>query len=326
MDPHRVVVVGYDDAELLDIACVTTTLDAVRHIDPALRYDLVLATPGGAPVTCSSGLVLNAQAVLERVKGPVGTLVVSGGLGHTGAARDERLVGHVRRLARESERVASLCTGASVLAAAGLLDGRRATTHWRFADELAAAFPAVEVDPRPIWIQDGNVYTAAGVTSALDLSLSFIEADFGPDMARWVSRAMVTYLHRPGNQAQMSVFTAAPATDHDTVRKVTGHIAASLDADLSTEALARLARVSPRHLTRLFRAHLRQTPGRYVRKARVTSAAQLLATTDLPVARVAARCGFASAESLRQAFAKEYGLAPSQYRTVAATTAASPAG
>lgn len=320
MDPHRVVVVGYDDAELLDIACVTTTLDAVRHIDPACRYDLVLATPGGAPVTCSSGLVLNAQAVLERVRGPIGTLVVSGGLGHGGAAADERLTGHVRRLARESERVASLCTGASVLAAAGLLDGRRATTHWRFADELAARYPQVEVDPRPIWVQDGNVYTAAGVTSALDLALSFIEADFGADMARWVSRAMVTYLHRPGNQAQMSVFTAAPPADHDVVRKVADHVAAALDGDLSTEALARLARVSPRHLTRLFRAHLRQTPGRYVRKARVTSAAQLLSTTDLPVARIAARCGFASAEALRQAFTKEYGIAPSQYRTVAANT------
>jgi transcriptional regulator GlxA family with amidase domain len=319
MDPHRVVVVGYDDAELLDIACVTTTLDAVRHIDPRLRYDIALATPGGGPITCTSGLVLGGQTALERVRGPIGTLIVSGGLGHTGASDDERIVGHVRRLARESDRVASLCTGASVLAAAGLLDGRRATTHWRFADELATTFPKVTVDPRPIWVKDGNVYTAAGVTSALDLSLSFIEADFGADMARWVSRAMVTYLHRPGNQAQMSMFTAAPAADHDMVRKVTDHISGALDADLSTEALARLARVSPRHLTRLFRAHLRQSPGRYVRKARVTSAAQLLTTTDLPVARIAARCGFASAEALRQAFAKEYGIAPSQYRTVSST-------
>ncbi|THV23446.1 GlxA family transcriptional regulator [Glycomyces paridis] len=320
MEPHRVLVVGYDDAELLDIACVTTTLDSVRQIDPAASYDLTLATPGGRAITCSSGLVLNAQATLERVKGPIGTLVVSGGLGHRSAAGDERLVGHVRRLARESERVASLCTGASVLAAAGLLDGRRATTHWHFADQMAREYPQVEVDSRPIWVQDGNVYTAAGVTSALDLSLSFIEADFGPDMARWVSRAMVTYLHRPGNQAQMSMFTAAPAADHGLVRKVADHIAEGLDGDLSTEALARFARVSPRHLTRLFRADLRQTPGRYVREARLTAAAQLLSTTDLPVARVASRCGFASPEALRQAFARQYGLAPSQYRTVSAAT------
>lgn len=321
MERHRVLVVGYDDAELLDIACVTTTLDAVRQINPDLGYDLALATPGGRPITCSSGLVLNGQIALERVKGPIGTLVVSGGLGHLAAARDERLVGHVRRLARESERVASLCTGASVLAAAGLLDGKRATTHWHFADQLAREFPDVTVDSRPIYVRDGDVYTAAGVTSALDLSLSFIEADFGADMARWVSRAMVTYLHRPGNQAQMSMFTAAPPADHDLVRKVTDHVTEGLDADLSTEALARLARVSQRHLTRLFRAHLRQTPGRYVRKARVTAAAQLLTTTDLPVARVASRCGFASAEALRQAFTREYGIAPSQYRTVASSAA-----
>lgn len=321
MDTPRVLVVGYDDAELLDIACVTTTLDAVRHIDPKLGYDLTLATPGGRAIECSTGLVLNAQATLERVRGPLGTLVVSGGLGHLRAAEDERLVGHVRRLARESERVASLCTGASVLAAAGLLDGRRATTHWRFAQELAEAYPRVEVDSRPIWVQDGNVYTAAGVTSALDLSLSFIEADFGADMARWVSRAMVTYLHRPGNQAQMSMFTAAPAADNGLVRKVADHVAERLDADLSTAALAAFARVSPRHLTRLFQADLKQTPGRYVRRARVTAAAQLLTTTDLPVARVAPKCGFASAEALRQAFTREYGMAPSQYRAVASTAA-----
>jgi transcriptional regulator GlxA family with amidase domain len=117
----------------------------------------------------------------------------------------------------------------------------------------------------------------------------------------------------------MSMFTAAPATDHGLVRRVTDHVAGALDADLSTEALATLARVSPRHLTRLFRAHLRQTPGRYVRQARVTAAAQLLSTTDLPVARVAARSGFASAEALRQAFTREYGIAPSQYRSVAST-------
>lgn len=321
MDPHRVLVVGYDDAELLDIACVTTTLDAVRVIDPAKGYRITLATPGGRPITCSTGLVLNGQETLERVKGPIGTLVVSGGLGHLRAAADERFVGHVRRLARESERVASLCTGASVLAAAGLLDGRRATTHWHFAEQLAREYPQVTVDARPIYVRDGEVYTAAGVTSALDLSLSFIEADFGPDMARWVSRAMVTYLHRPGNQAQMSMFTAAPATDHNLVRKVTDHVAAGLDADLSTAALARLARVSPRHLTRLFQAHLHQTPGRYVRRTRLTAAAQLLSTTDLPVARIAARCGFSSPESLRQAFTREYGTAPSQYRTLASTAA-----
>jgi transcriptional regulator GlxA family with amidase domain len=321
MERHRVLVVGYDDAELLDIACVTTTLDAVRVIDPGRGYDLTLATPGGRAITCSSGLVLNAQAALERVRGPIGTLVVSGGLGHSAAAREERFVGHVRRLARESERVASLCTGASVLAAAGLLDGRRATTHWHFARQLAEEYERVTVDPRPIWIRDGNVYTAAGVTSALDLSLSFIEADFGADMARWVSRAMVTYLHRPGNQAQMSLFTAAPAADHGLVRKVTDHVAEQLGGDLSTAALARLAQVSPRHLTRLFRAELGRTPGRYVRDARLAAAAQLLATSDLPVSRVAARCGFASAEALRQAFAREYGIAPSQYRSAASTAA-----
>lgn len=321
MGPGRVVVVGYDEAELLDIACVTTTLDAVRRVDPALGYEVELATPGGRAITCSSGLVLNAQAVLEAVSGPIGTLIVTGGFGHAAAAKDELIVGNVRRLARVSERVASLCTGASVLAAAGLLDGKRATTHWHFARELAEEYERVTVDPKPIYIRDGDVYTAAGVTSALDLTLSFVEADFGAEIARWVSRAMVTYLHRPGNQAQMSVFTAAPPADHGLVRKVADHVSGSLDGDLSTAALARFARVSERHLTRLFQSHLKRTPGRYVREARLAAAAQLLASTDLPVSRVASRCGFASAEALRQAFAREFGIAPSRYRSVSAATA-----
>ncbi|OKK03799.1 AraC family transcriptional regulator [Streptomyces sp. CB03234] len=315
MAERLMVVVGYEAAELLDIACVTTSLALANEIgDPTVPYRVCVAGPGGGPIVCGSGLVLQSQQPLERLVGPLDTLIVSGGLGFERAAADPRIVGHVRRLAKESRRIASVCTGAGVLAATGLLDGRRATTHWRFAPQFAARHPEVLVDPAPIYIRDGNVYTAAGITSAMDLTLAFIEEDHGPELARKVARALVVYLQRPGNQTQMSLFTAAPPPRNELVRELVEHITAHPDHDLGTAALAAHAGVTPRHLTRLFTEHLGQAPGRFVRLARTEAAAHLLASTTLPMASVAARCGFGSAESLRQAFTGRYGISPSRYR------------
>jgi transcriptional regulator GlxA family with amidase domain len=314
MDERLMVVVGYDRAQLLDIACVTSTLDAANW-GAGVPYRVRLATPGGRAITCTDGMTLRGQESLERLKGPLDTLIVAGGHGYKQAAADSRIVGHVRRLAKESRRVASVCTGSGVLAAAGLLDGRRAATHWMWADKIARQYPKVTFDPDPIYIRDGNVATSAGVTSALDLTLSFIEEDHGPELARGVAQLVVTYLQRPGNQAQMSMFVAAaPPPEHSLVRRITDHVASNLDGDLSTATLAALAGVSERHLTRLFLEHLAQPPGRYVRLARTEAAAHLLATTTRPIASVAKRCGFGSAETLRQAFVDRYGIAPSRYR------------
>jgi transcriptional regulator GlxA family with amidase domain len=315
MGERLMVVVGYEAAELLDIACVTTTLAMANRIGgPGLPYRVSVAAPGGGPIVCESGLSLGSQQSLEGLVGPLDTLIVSGGTGFERAAADPRLVGHVRRLAKESRRVASVCTGAGVLAAAGLLDGRRATTHWRFAPRIAAQRPEVTVDLTPIFVRDGNVYTAAGITSALDLTLAFIEEDHGPELARQVARDLVVYLQRPGNQAQMSLFTAAPPPRNELVRTLVEYITAHPDHDLGTVALAGRVGVTPRHLTRLFTEHLGQAPGRFVRLARTEAAAHLLASTTLPMASVAARCGFGTAESLRQAFTGRYGIPPSRYR------------
>ncbi|MEW9527316.1 GlxA family transcriptional regulator [Microbispora sp. NPDC049125] len=319
MKERRVAVIGYFAAELLDIACVTSSLESANWLGASPPYRVRLAAPGGHPITCGSGLVLHPQEALERLTGPLDTLIVSGGIGYEEAADNRLIVGHVRRLARESRRVASVCTGSSILAAAGLLDGRRATTHWRWAGELAARHPAVTVDPGPIFIQDGNVFTAAGVTSALDLTLAFIEDDNGADLARQVARDLVTYLQRPGNQAQMSVFTAAPPIPDGLVKRVADHITGNPGADLATATLAEAAGVSERHLTRLFLKHLGCTPGRFVRRARVEAAAHLLTSTSLPLAAVAARCGFGTAETLRQAFVDRYGVPPSRYRSTQAS-------
>ncbi|MFF8274894.1 GlxA family transcriptional regulator [Streptomyces lateritius] len=315
MAERLMVVVGYESAELLDIACVTTSLAMANGIgEPDVPYRVSVVGPGGGPIVCGSGLALHSQESLERLVGPLDTLIVSGGVGFERAAEDTRLVGHVRRLARESRRVASVCTGAGVLAAAGLLEGRRATTHWRFAPWLAARHPEITVDPSPLYIRDGNVYTAAGITSALDLTLAFIEEDHGPELARQVARDLVTYLQRPGTQAQMSLFTAAPPPRNDLVRELVDHIAAHPDQDLDTATLAARAGVTPRHLTRLFTEHLGQAPGRFVRQARTEAAAHLLVSTALPMTGVAARCGFGTAESLRQAFTRRYGISPARFR------------
>ncbi|MFI6435236.1 GlxA family transcriptional regulator [Streptomyces sp. NPDC050759] len=337
MEEHPVVVVvGYPGAELLDIACLTTAFDYANRAGATPAYRVRVVTPAGGPIGCQSGLTLQAQGALERLRGPLDTVVVSGGEGHEAAAANSGLVAHVRRLAHVARRVASVCTGASVLAATGLLDGRRATTHWLFADLLAATYPAVRVDPAPLYIRDGRVTTAAGVSSALDLALAFIEEDHGGELARQVARGLVTYLQRPGNQAQMSMFVAAPAPANDLVREVTAMIRNAPDADLRMTTLATRVGVSERHLTRLFLAHTGQTPARYVRLARTQAAARLLTSSRLSLARIATRCGFTSAETLRQAFVALYGVTPSHYRatqtgrpvgqTTATTTAPSPNG
>jgi transcriptional regulator GlxA family with amidase domain len=314
MSVRRMVVIAYEGSELLEIACVTSAIESANWHGGRQLYEVRVATPGGHPIRCASGLTLEAQLTLERVNGPLDTIVVMGGIGSLDAVDNRLLLAHIRRLARESRRVASVCTGSSVLAAAGLLNGRRATTHWEWARDLAFRHPEVTVDPDPIFIRDGNVYTAAGVTSALDLTLAFIEEDNGADLARKVARGLVAYLQRPGNQAQMSMFTTAPPCDNKLVKQIMDHVMGAPDGDLATATLAARAGVSERHLTRLFLKHLSQTPGRFVRQARTEAAAHLLASTDLPMVSVAARCGFGTAETLRQAFVERYGLPPSRYR------------
>ncbi|WP_406293783.1 DJ-1/PfpI family protein [Embleya sp. NBC_00888] len=313
-DARRVIVVGYPNSALLDIACVTETLITANTLGADPPYDVRLAGLGGRPIACSGGFDLTPHIPLEHVVGAVDTLLICGGYGHERAAEDERFVGHLRRAAREARRVASVCTGASVLAATGLLDGRRATTHWAYARQLAADRPAVTVDAAPLFIRDGRISTSAGVTAALDLTLSFVEEDHGPDLARHTARGLVTYLQRPGNQAQVSMFVAAPPPEHPLVRRATAYVTGNLDADLSTPALAREVGIGARHLTRLFHAQLGTSPGRHVRVARTEAAARLLVSTRLPLSAIARRCGFGTTETLRLAFADLYACSPSAYR------------
>lgn len=260
MAGRLVVVIGFDGIELVDVACVTTGFDYANRQGADPTYQVVFATPMGRPVRCDSGLELPGQGRIDTMDGPIDTLIVSGGQGHETAAANRRFVSQVVRLAGLSRRVASVCTGATVLAAAGLLDNRRATTHWYEAGRLATRFPQVRVDPAPIFVRDGTVATSGGVTASLDLTLSFIEEDHGSELARRVAVGMVTYLKRPGNQAQVSLFNRIPHADQVLVRRVVDHVVSHLDEDLSVARLAALAGVSERHLSRLFVECVGRTP------------------------------------------------------------------
>ncbi|MGD9481790.1 DJ-1/PfpI family protein [Streptomyces sp. TRM70308] len=305
---RRVLIVAYDDAQILDIACPSGALDIANRYGAAPPYGIELGTLGRRAARSSTGIVLGAGRGLETVTGRLDTLLVVGGAGSQDAAADERLLAQVRRLAGRSRRVASVCTGAYVLAAAGLLDHRRVTTHWGHGERLAARHPEVAVDVGPLYVRDGDVYTSAGVTSALDLTLSLIEDDHGPTLARAVARELVTYLHRPADQAQISTFLAGPPPGDRLVRDLLGHIGGHLADDLAPRALAARAGVSTRHLSRLFTAHLGTTPARAVRAARTEAAAHLVRSSGLPLAAIARRCGFGSAQSMRQALRERYGV------------------
>lgn len=321
MTGHEVLVVGYQGAELVDIASVTSALALSNRLGARPAYHVELASLDGGDITCDSGLRLGVQRALPQVTS-VDTVIISGGLGHAAAAGSLELVQHIRRLAIPARRVASVCTGTTVLAAAGLLNGRRATTHWFHAEELAAHFPHVRVDSAPVYIRDGKVATSGGVTASLDLTLAFIEEDHGAELARWVAMGMVTYLQRPGTQAQMSMFTETPRPDHALVKRVIDYVVAHPDGDLRTTTLANLVGVSHRQLTRLFHDHLHEPPARAVRKIRLELAAKLASSTDLSMSQIAARCGFGSAESLRQAFGARYGVSPRTLRTTHARSLA----
>lgn len=314
-----VAIVAYPGVQSLDIAGplevfagANTLIEATGRSDPGYRVRLLGAT--GEPLRTSSGLTLAPDGRLGEASKRIDTLVVAGGPGAHDACADATLVEWIRSTSKGVRRVTSVCTGAFLLAQAGLLDGRRATTHWAAASELARRYPSVDVDPEPIFLRDGNVWTSAGVTAGMDLALALVEEDLGRDAALSIARHLVLFLRRPGNQAQFSATLASQEPSREPLRGARAYIAENLAADLSVEALAERANMSPRHFARVFRSETGVTPARYVESVRIEACRRALEDTSAPVATVAHTCGFGTAETMRRSFLRALGVGPAEYR------------
>ena len=319
MASRRVVIVVFPGVHSLD-ACgpLEVFTSATRWLEysgkPNAGYRLTVAARGGGIVRTSSRLGLLPDADLDALRGPVDTLVVAGGEGTRDAVRDVALLGRIRQLSERSRRVASVCTGAFILAEIGLLDGRRATTHWASCPALAEHYRRVTVDPDPIYVRDGHVWTSAGVTAGIDLSLALVEEDLGRELALAIARQLVLFLHRPGNQAQFSARLTAQVAQRDSLRSLQGWIADNPAEDMRVDVLAARVAMSPRHFARAWHDDVGVTPARYVERVRIEAARWRLEDSDDSVEEIAGKCGFGSTETMRRGFLRVLGTPPSEYR------------
>jgi transcriptional regulator GlxA family with amidase domain len=310
---RRVVIAVFEGVQTLDVTGPAEVLRAATKLHPP-GYEVTVAAPEAGPLRTST-VTMVPDEPLSACSGPIDTLIVAGGTGTRRAEEDETLIAWLRDAARRSRRVTSVCTGAFLLARAGLLEGRRATTHWASCADLAERYPAVTVEPDPIFVRDGDVATSAGVTAGMDLALALVEEDLGRDTALAAARWLVLFLKRPGGQAQFSAQLAAQTADRAPLRELQAWIPDHLDADLSVPALARRAAMSERNFARAFRRETGMTPAAYVEAARVESARIALESGDLPVESIAVRAGFGTVETLRRAFRRRVGVSPVDYRT-----------
>jgi transcriptional regulator GlxA family with amidase domain len=316
---RRVVVVVYPDFQSLD---AFGPLEVFDHAATALgrrAYGLELVAPERGPVRSSNGAEVVVQASLADTTSrddsgaAIDTLLVAGGNGVYSLVRRPEVIDEVARLASGARRVASVCTGAYLLAETGLLDGHRATTHWLACDDLQARHPRIEVDAEPIFIRSGRVATSAGVTAGMDLALHFVEEDHGRALALDVARSLVMFLRRPGSQAQLSAPLTSQLADAEPLRDLQSWVVEHLDEDLSVARLAGRLHQSPRTFVRRFRAEVGMPPGRWVEHLRLEQARRLLEDTDEPVEIVARRCGM-QAEPFRRLFHRRLGVGPREYR------------
>lgn len=314
---HVVVVVVFDGVKLLDVAGPAEVFAEANRFGAS--YRLVMASVDGADVTTSIGTHFAVTTRIDDVEF-ADTAVVSGGDELVGRPIDPELVDAVRRLQSRSHRMASICTGSFILARAGLLAGRRATTHWRHARLLARAYPDVMVEPDAIFVRDDCVYTSAGVSAGIDLALALVEHDHGADLVREVARSLVVFLRRAGGQSQFSTAVEAKPPTRSVLRVIADAIAANPAADHSVKALASQASLSTRQLTRLFQTELGTTPARYVEAMRIDAARAALDAGGL-VADAARTAGFGSPETLRRVFVREFGISPKAYRDRFTSTA-----
>ncbi len=312
---RSVMLLGYPGVQSLDVVGPFEVFATATLVlgDGTAGYDVTLVSAEGRPVRSDSGLELAAAALPAH--DDVDTVVLPGGAGVTDARRDPQVIAWIRRVSGTARRVVSVCTGATLAAEAGLLDGCRATTHWAFAQALADEFPAIDVDPEPIFVRSSpRVWTAAGVTAGIDLALALVEDDHGTDVAQTVARYLVLYLRRPGGQTQFAAPVWMPRAKRAPIRAVQELVEAEPGARHRIPDLADRAAMSPRHFIRVFTAEVGESPGAYVERIRTEAARRQLEETDDTVVAIATRCGFGTAETMRRNFVRRIGISPDQYR------------
>jgi transcriptional regulator GlxA family with amidase domain len=317
--PRQVVILLYPGVQSLDVTGPLEVFSgahrAILHSgreDPGYEIRTVARSP--EPMSTSSGLTIAAGEELPRSTAGIDTLIVPGGSGRRALEADQVLRDWLVRAAGGARRVASVCTGAFLLAEAGLLDGRRATTHWAFAEELARLHPRVDVDPDPIFIRDGDTWTSAGVTAGMDLALAMVEDDIDRELALEIARHLVLFLRRPGSQSQFSATLLAQAPRREPLREIQRQIVEDLAGQHTVESMAARAHMSARHFARAFRHETGVTPARYVERVRLEAARRRLEETREPIGEVASACGFGTAETMRRAFLRALGVGPAEYR------------
>ncbi|MFI9047402.1 GlxA family transcriptional regulator [Streptomyces sp. NPDC053427] len=315
-----IVVILFDGVDLLDVTGPPEVFALLqREMDDETGYHVVLAAETMDPVTTSAGVRVLPDITFQEVSGrSIDTLLVPGSVEvdaqrRVHAVTDPTVVNWVKTLAGRARRVASVCVGAHILAAAGLLDGKRATTHWSTAQQLAAEHPSIEVDADPIFIRDHDVWTGAGISACLDLSLALVADDFGEAVALHVARQLVMYLKRPSGQSQFSV-PLAPASTTRRIDDLRHHITRNVAERLTVADLAEHAHISERQLTRIFKTELGMTPAAYIETARVEVARNRLESTDDALERVASTCGFNTTDTLIRAFRRQLHTTPTEYR------------
>jgi transcriptional regulator GlxA family with amidase domain len=310
---RKVVIVGFPGVQALDVVGPHDVFTGASLLTGG-GYDVVMASVDGQPVTTATGLAFLAKP-LPQPGDQIDTVVLPGGGGVDAARCDPKLLAWITAVAATARRVVTVCTGAFLAAEAGLLDGRRVTTHWAFAGRLAREFPTVDVDPDPIFVRSSDtVWTAAGVTAGIDLALSLVEDDHGTEVAQTVARWLVLYLRRPGGQTQFAAPVWMPRAKRTSIREVQEVIEAQPGGPHSIGELARRAAMSPRHFTRVFTDEVGEAPGHYVERIRTEAARRQLQETDDTVVAIAARCGFGTAETMRRNFIRRVGISPDQYR------------
>ncbi|MCU1324229.1 MAG: AraC family transcriptional regulator [Acidobacteriaceae bacterium] len=305
---RRVVITGPPPVQILD---VTGPLEVFSNI-PDYHVTLVASEADGTLMT-GRGIGLAGAVPRESISGHIDTLVIAGGPGAESGEYDESYLRWIAETAKRSRRVASICTGAFVLAAAHLLDGKQAVTHRNFCDRLANEFPGVKVQPDPIYLRDGSTYTSAGITAGIDLCLALLEEDHGHEAALSVARQLVMFLVRPGGQAQYSHMLSRQAASSEPLRELQVYMLENLQADLSVETLAERMHMSPRHFSRVCLREMKLNPGQFVERLRVEAAQQMIDSTSKELKEIAEACGFGSADSMRRVFVRVLGVTAGDY-------------